>query len=50
MAEEKSFKVNVGCKVAKLPRGSDEVQYESYPEIYEQIIANASSAPTTAST
>ena len=50
MAEEKSFKVNVGCKVAKLPRGSDEVQYESYSEIFEQIVAKASSAPTTAST
>ena len=46
MAERKGFKVNISVKISRLPRGSDDVRYETYPEVIDEIIANASAAPT----
>ncbi len=46
MAAEKGFRLNVSCKVARLPRHSGDVRYEEYPEVIQRIISRASETPT----
>ncbi|KAI9663307.1 MAG: hypothetical protein M1831_002591 [Alyxoria varia] len=46
LAANKNFRVNVSCKVARLPRDSGDVTYEKYPEIVQDILAQASASPT----
>ena len=47
MKDEQSFEISVSCKKARLPRDSGDVTYEEYPEIFQDIIAQASPTPTT---
>ena len=46
LAEHKDFQVSVSCKVARLPRGSDDAEYLEYPDITAEIINNASGVAT----
>jgi tyrosinase len=42
LRERKDFRISVSCKVAPLPGQEGTVVYETYPEISNDIIANAS--------
>ena len=46
MSAQKDFKVSVSCKVARLPRGSGEIEYFNYPDVTPAIIGNASTSAT----
>ena len=45
--KRKQFRINVSCKVSRLPRGSDDVQYEVYLEIIRDIVSRASATAST---
>jgi len=47
LAKHKHFRINISCKVSRLPRGSDDVSYEVYPEIVRDIVSRASATLTT---